>query len=425
MTAARKSVASSYEDQQAELQKMEDGGDGIRIEAPKEPEVNPEVYKDVEPLLYRGFLTQSVSMNGVDFVFKTLNHHEFELLRLGTNFDPKKPIQQKFWNRFLAYGVFMVDGVNILPDRDHWVPKIAKMFEDLQVTVRNRIVRYQSELNRRAANAVTLTECYAMERQSRYRWLQVQGIDMTSSGLTGISGTDRLGMNWAQLMWRALNSIEDIKRTVEQEWDHAKFVGSCSAGKGIQKVYSQDSLRRQKEREELLSRKDMILRHVIFGEPLVDKTQSAGAVWVTAHTVEELTKQLEADLRGEKDWHDAVVDQYEGRIRDGYSQRMEQLAEMDRAREEEFAGKRLVGGTEAGGLTPAEVKERITRSRQYSAQADRQRMVFPEMEDEKLRGSLDKYIGRNATLPTTDQDPTKAAPLPVLTRNRSTPFSRR
>src|SRR5271165_4980092 len=129
------SIASSYEEQQAELQKMEDGG-GIRIQAPKEPEVNPEVYKDVEPLLYRGFLTQSFTMNDVDFVLKNLNHHEFELLRLSTNFDPKQTIKQKFWNRFLAYGVFMVDGVNILPDRDHWIPKIAKMFEDLPNSVR-------------------------------------------------------------------------------------------------------------------------------------------------------------------------------------------------------------------------------------------------------------------------------------------------
>lgn len=419
-----KPLAASYEAQQAELQRMEEG-EGVRIQPPKEPEVNPEVYKDVEPMLFRGFLTQAIEMNGVNFVFKTLNHHEFDLIRLSTAFEASKPIQQKFWNRFLAFGVFMVDGINILPDRDHWIPKIAKMFGELPGPVRNRIVRYQSELNRRAANAITITECYATERFSRYRWLQVHGIDMTATALTGISGTDRLGMNWAQLMWRALNRIEDQRQGIEHEWDNAKFIGSCSAGKGIQKVYNQDTTRRQKEREELMARKDMLLRHVILGEPLVEQAQTSGAVWVTAKTVEELTKQLEADLRGEKDWHDAVVDQYESRIRDGYSDRMGQLAELDRVREEEFAGKRLVGGTESGGLSPLEVRERITRQRQYEAQADRQRMVFPEMEDEKLKGALDKYIGQNAdSIGTTDKDPSDAVPLPVLTRNRGTPFRR-
>jgi hypothetical protein len=415
------SHALSYEQQQAELKKIEDG-DGLRIEVPKEPEVEAHVYKDVEPLLFRGFLTQVVEINEVTFVIKTLNHHEFEMLRLSTGYEPGKPIKQKFWNHFLAFGVFMVDGVCILPDRDHWIPKIAKMFEELPVSVKNRIIRHQSELNRRSSNAVTITECYAMEHQSRYRWLQSHGLDMTTTAITGISGTERLGMNWAQLTWRAINTIEDQRQKIEHEWDNAKFVGSCSAGKGIQKVYNQDTTRRQKEREELLSRKDMLLRHVILGEPLLEKTDKAGAVWVSAKSVEELTKQLESDLRGEKDWHDAVVDQYESRIRDGYSSRMTQIAEMDRAREEEFGGKRLVGGTETKGLSVAEVRERVTRSRQVAAQDDAKRMVFPEIQDEKLRGALDKYIGQN---PSPDAGP-RPAPLPVQTVNRpqGRPFRR-
>ena len=376
-----------YAQQQAELEKLENS-DKLRAEAAafKEPEVNPEVYRDVEPLLFRGFLTQSAEINDVHFVFKSLNHHEFELIRMAGGYTKDGQPSQRFWNMFLAYGVLMVDGVNVLSNREQHIPTIIKTFSDFHLSVKQRIVRHLSEINRRASNAVLLTECYVTERQSRYRWYQIQSLDMTSTALTGIAGTGTLGMNWAQLIWRALNRFEDLKEEVEHYWEHAKFIGSCSAGKGISKVYTHDNQRRKQEREERLSKKDELLRHILLGEPMRPKLLTDGAVWVAAHSTEELIAQLDRDLRGEKDWHDFIVEQSEAKIRKGYEDRRSELESLARAREAEFDGKTLVGGTDMTGLSPVEVRERMVRQRQYEAQADAKRLnnPTPELHDEQF-----------------------------------------
>jgi len=131
---------------------------------PESAEVNPEVYGDVERILFRGFLTVAGEINGVPFVFKSLNHHEFELLRMtGGMYETVGDTPDSFWNRFLAYGVLMVDGANVLSDRERWIPEITTTFGTLPAAAKARVIRYLSEINRRASDAITLTEAYSME----------------------------------------------------------------------------------------------------------------------------------------------------------------------------------------------------------------------------------------------------------------------
>jgi len=98
-------------------------------------------------------------------------------------------------------------------------------------------------------------------------------------------------------MWRAVNYFEDHSDTNERQWENAKFVGSCTAGKGISKVYQQDQDRRQKDRDEKFARKDTLLRQVLLGEAVESTTQQGQAqVMVSAQTVDALATQLESSL---------------------------------------------------------------------------------------------------------------------------------
>jgi len=224
-------------------------------------------------------------------------------------------------------------------------------------------------------------------------------------------------MNWAQLSWRALNHFEDIKENLEHHWDHAKFIGSCSAGKGISKIYNQDTQRRRQEREEIVSRKDELLRHVLLGEPMRPKLLKDGAVWVAARSTEELINQLDKDLRGEKDWHDLIVEQSEAKIRKGYEDRASELEDLARAREAEFDGKTLVGGTDMSGLTPVEVRERMVRQRHSEAQADASRVVVPELHDEQYERRMAR-LGISIPQTTQPNIPASAAQPPTFRRGR-------
>jgi len=422
------SALESYEKEQSRLRAERDGAgeEDVSITAPVEPEVNPLIYKDVEPMLFRGFLTVAAQINGVSFVFKSLNHHEFELLKFYGGFEAT--LSQEFWGVFLAHGVFVVGGVNILPERERWIAKLTELFNSLPSDSISRMIRYLSEVNRRASVAIHLTEAYAMELMSRYRWFQLKGQDLTSVAVTGIDGTQRLGLNMGQQAWLAINNIEDRNEAAERDWEHSKFVGSCFAGKGIQKVYNQDSARRRQEREDRMTRKDKVLRQWVLGENVEDGIVTGpGVVMAVARTVEELTNQLEKDIRGEKDWHDRVVEDHETRIRSVHLQRRRQLEQTLQENLERFPERGVIGVASPNeALTLAEVEERIRRRKQLMAQEVARMRLDPRSADEKTVNFVERWWGDEVSseLSTTDRDPSEAVTI-APPRQPTTPFRRK
>jgi hypothetical protein len=320
---------SDYEAEQAALREEygTDSGEEEDLPQVEAPEVDPKVYKDVEPLLFRGFLCLPAEINGVPFVFKSLNHQEFEKLQLLSSFQARRKAENEFDNLFLAYGVLLVDGKSVIKDREEILPVLVEAFSEMNSGLKQHVIRYLSEINRRAAKASVLTEAYSMEVISRIRWAQYRGLDLTSPSVTGFEGTESLGLNWAQLSWRRLNYFEDLKEQSEREWENAKFIASAMAGKGMSRIYSQDRQRRRGEKAERLERKDKILRYAFLGEPL-DGTKVRPNLQI-ARTVGELQSQLESSLRGEQDYHDQVIEQYE---RNTQEQRNVQLAQMENLR---------------------------------------------------------------------------------------------
>ncbi len=168
---------------------------------------------------------------------------------------------------------------------------------------------------------------------------------------------------------------------------------------------------------------------MILGED-PENPETSGTVKIVARTVEELAKQLEADLRGEKDWHDLVVEAEHERMNAVVRDRREKSNALmrDRIREE---GERetMAYSSASEGLTPQEVQHRLLRRRQMEHQKAAAKMVRPDM-DPRLEAFLDKYDnGADGTyetqeVPQTDRDPSTALPLPTMTRPKPPPFKR-
>lgn len=404
---------------------------GVQIKAPKEPEVNPEIYRDVESLLFRGFLTVHAQIGEVQFIFKSMNHHEFEHMQwiAGSGSDAKST--SRYESNFIAHGVFMVDGVSVLPNRDEWMPELCATFGALPSLAKTKLVRHLSEVNRRASNAVILTEAYQMEVYSRFRWAQIKGMDLMSTACTGVRGTDSLGLNFGQLVWRALNNYEDLKEAVERDWDHAKFIGGCFVGgKEIRKVQDQDQKRKASEREDRLSRKDKVIRHAVFGES-PEERKTEGRVKLVARTVEELSRQLEQDLRGEKDWHDEAVAREEARIIAQKKFQADKLQELVAA---QAARPRVLPAyaNELVGLTREEVEQHVRR-RQLEAQEAAAAVFVPGAMNDGMERIFEKYLqpedgtyqtGIRSDVRVTDRDTSEVHALPPP-RPRGTPFGKR
>lgn len=421
--------AASYDTDQAKLRQDYDGGgsDGdFEVPLPQIPEVNPEIFKDVEPMLFRGFLVQPVEINGVQFLLKSLNHHEFEMVNLLSNGEGFVATQ-RFYDLFLSYGVLMVDGVNVMPDRDQWTVEIQKMFEGLVRGAKDKIVRHMSEMNRRATRAVVLTEAYFLENSSRLRWAQLRGLDLTSTSATGISGTERLGMNWAQLAWRSLNYFEDTREQSEADWENAKFVASSMAGKGMSKIHAQDRQRKKTLQDERIDRRDKILRLAILGKDDGVNIKD-GQVIRVARSTEELATQLQRDLKGEKDWHDMVVEAHETRAKQEIQDRSTRMQEYAEKHALESGGRSLYGGTAdiTTGLSNEEVQERMQRRRAEAARRLEAPKNYPDLTDPKTARFIEKWSAAGdeggVKVIKTNRDPSTALPIPA--GRGGTPFNR-
>lgn len=317
-----------------------------------EPETNPEVYKDVTQLLNVGFLTSGVSLGGQRFVFKSLNHHEISQINLRTGFEYGQKLPENYWGLFLGFMVLFVRGLNVLADRENHLHMLSETFDDLPWESKQKLIRNLSELNRRASDAIMLVEAYTTESYSRWRWAQVRDLDMTAPALTGIAGTEILGLNWAQLTWRALNHYEDMKHEQDVAWENAKFIGGCFVGKGMQSIHSKDAERKRKEKEERFMRKNSLLQYVVNGIPFEEtKNQTPNELKIVARTVEELADQLKRDLKGEKDWHDRAIESYIQRAERDRERLEDEKSELRKKQEEFFNGQSIVGSTTLGATT--------------------------------------------------------------------------
>lgn len=413
-------AAETYDEQQRRLRQEqgidEEGPADFNPEDLRIPDVNPDIYKDVEPVLFQGFVTLAASINGVMFVFKSLNHHEFEWLSMTNDLKGDAASMRRYSSMFLAYGVFAADGLNVLKDRDENIPVLMEFFEALPKDAKQKVVRHLSEINRRANRAVLLVEPYVMETKSRLRWAQVKGLDLSATAVTGFEGTPALGLNWGQLTWRALNHFEDLKENSEREWENAKFVASSMAGKGMSKIYSSDRRRRQTERDEKVERREKVIRFALFNESMDAKSDGDHIV---ARTVAELTDQLERDLKGEMDWHDRVIADHANRIQEDMARRAEERRRARDAHIREFGDRPVIAGTNIQGLTKKDVEARMRDRRTQLDENFAARARHPELTDPKYEEFatkwLQKPIVRNAP---------SVMPVQSTQRHRGTPFKR-
>lgn len=414
-------ASEAYEDEQARLRQqygLDEGEDDEDIAWDFSiPEVNPEIYRDVEPVLFQGFLTQPATIHNVRFVFKSLNHHEF--LRLGMSYDLTNPKDLKlYYDEFLAHGVLLAGGQNVLEHREEHLADLKDFFEKIEPEAKQKVIRHVSEVNRRANKAILLTEAFCIETTSRLRWAQFKGMDLTSPAITGIPGTHRLGLNWGQLLWRAINHFEDQKENAEREWENAKFVASSMAGKGMQKIYSSDKRRRQTETDEKVKRRERIIRHALLNTPL-NEDESQSHIMV-ARTVNELATQMERDLKGEQDWHDKVISEYEDKIKQGYDDRIEHVRQLRESHIEKYGDQAVVVGPVEMGLSKGDVSQRIRERQEKRAKALAARSQYPELFNPKYEELADKWMtGKQPII----QNPPSVMSPPNPSRPRSKPFN--
>lgn len=307
---------------------VEDKPQRVKIKVPEQYRaVSDTVWEDLESYLYEGFLTSPAYILGKTFVFKTINHYELSNISFLKPLHKSPPeVGAHYKASFIAHSVLVVDGVNVIYKRPEHMAKLIKTFSKIPPEIQEEIVSQLSFLNGKAYRLHPLTEVYAHENRSRYRWVQLKGMAVHSPMSTGFAGTDELGMNYVQQTWTALNRLLDQKEQMETEWTNAKFIGSCFNGKGVRSIDQRDRGRREQERTEREDTKMNVLYRYLNRKagkdeeaPALVKLPDGRMATVSkkfrAESVDELADQLSATLSGEKDHHDLVVEGQMERIR--------------------------------------------------------------------------------------------------------------
>jgi len=313
------------------------------------------MYDCLEDILFRGFMTASVRAKGMTFIFKTINMGE---LRQINEIREALPAHRVVLPH-LAYSLYRVDGVNVLSRREEHLDDLMDIFEHFYPSEQRYFLQVLDRLNERSIQETSKIVPYTYGHRSKLLWNAYKGNLLSDVEVTGITGTNLLGLNEAQRTWIYLNRMEDQHSIFEMNYDLAKFIVSPHT-KEIKKINDQEG---QRKREEAARRAEVHARGTDEGWE-----KGTAEKHLVDQSVEELMSQIQRTLAGEKDFHDLVVQEHEDRIRAKMAEkarRQRMLIEQARHRAQEEM--ELLEGQMPSlvrPLTPAEMAREIEERRQ-------------------------------------------------------------
>lgn len=333
-------------------------------------------YKDLEDLLFLGFLPHKVSVGGVDFVFKTINDLEYRKARLMSGLPNEVTYSHRFHYNYLFHSIYMINGVSMLEDRDKYYNDILDTLKSFPQALIRKTFETLGELTKRVDKCTGLVEAYAYEDESRYNWLSRQKGQLNSYVNTGLRGTESLGLNQFQRFWTVLNVKEDERDSFEEKYSLVKFVASFTDSKSVKKIDASDKAR--KEEEVKRRERVKIVGSEAENEYNQDPTASRDGI------IEELEKQM----KGIKDDHDKAIESHERNLR---SNMLKQMKEMKKVQEDSRLNERVM--EEARPISKEEMMERINKTRNspkmYMKSIDEGESKYMEMSNIKTEEVLE------------------------------------
>lgn len=364
-------------------------------------------FRGVSDLIYRGFLTTKAQVGDVHIVLKSLNHRELASIQDRCPLQGHSSYFEIFEALFLSYAIYIMDGENLLIGRPQNIEEMLPAMREVPQNIRLGLLRELLILQRAQDTALLNLEAYSYTGESRHNWGAYRGQIICDSRLTGVAGTDTLGLNTHQTAWVYLNQQEDIRLEAEQQWAFVKFVASASNPKGVKKIDSQDKARQKKLRED----RDRVIQGNLY----------KGPHRIEPKTVDDLHRQLRADLEGTKDLHDRIIEAYETSIAERRRQRQleqeEKLRDIRAERERELAElspEELAGGA---GFVTLLSKDQLSKHREEQTAA--RRRFVNEMTDRRQQiheqQREDRYVARDRVNKLIEEEKAKEGPPPSLT----------
>jgi len=252
--------------------------------------------KEIESLIFKGFLTVKAKIGDTEVVLKTVNENEHDLISLLSSNSREKLFY------LLAFSVYLFDRENVLiTPRDEKIEMLYNFFKKLRGSIISPILRAVDGLNQKVISSLKDARRFVYNDISRMRWPSAKALGVNSSSFTGITGTENLGVNIHQQIWYASNTYEDTKEYTEVAWGLIKFLIRVQLKKQDFNKLENSDKRRKKEEEEF---KQRLLSGKSDGPRSKDSKEAL---------YEEVQKTI---VRGEKDEHDLFIANYEKQLKE-------------------------------------------------------------------------------------------------------------
>jgi len=336
-----------------------------QINQPKKPD-----YTLAKNVLYKGFITGAVEITLPDsrtmtIVLKSLNSNEHDIIKLSAASSKKGESKMRGTILTLLYATFLVDGENVLANRTKYFSELTKTYGTLKPVELFKIIAEVSRINQRFIQEQDNVYRYMHSPDSRVGW-SVCKTDVTQSRFTGIEGTDILGFNEYQKLWAVFNQNEDMTIYHKSAYNLVLFLASAIDPKSVNAIRAQQDAEEKYEEERR--------KRLVEGADLDKPFERVGI-----KTVEQLKREMEMAVRGEKDFHDMVIEDFERQLRDKIKVRFKN----ELARKEHLASQGsgfLVSASRV--LTPEEAQQAMTQRPATTVPVDIDYKQQKEMSDD-------------------------------------------
>jgi len=272
------------------------------------------IYKDLESVIYKGFISFSAQWKGVTLGFRTPDKESQEEL-VGRVEEGSK--SWKIW--LVSTYLHSVDGF-IIERGTNGPWYVSKVWVESLINVELDVLcSVCFGLKKRMDRCYKLVEAYCHEPYSRYNWR---------------IGTRPRGKTYVGQVWSSINRIEDQLDEDMRNWTHTRAIVGAMSGKAA-KSLAQSEEKYVKSRKLAAQRTiERVVNEVLFGEvtpPEPEYIEIGGekvmVPTISPQSLESLEAEMARAMSGEKDLHDILVEDYKARAK-------QHMENSRRAREE-------------------------------------------------------------------------------------------
>jgi hypothetical protein len=234
-------------------------------------------------------------------VFKTLNENEYKLLKYYTDIsDNAKVLLYK-----LALSTFMINGNNVLNNRTENVPDLFSFYESLPYKALYLINEELDKVYAEYIDSLKYFEGFCYTDKSEYLWKVLNKNNPIDNDYFGITGCKTLGLNSAQENWIIINQKLDNEEQYEQQFHLSVLVASSFNPKGAKSI-SREFESKKQELEDVR----VVIAEYGYDKKRQEEEKKTSKWTAPIRTKEDLVRELNRQMRGEKDNHDIFINNW-------------------------------------------------------------------------------------------------------------------